>query len=97
MSKAFKALAHPMRRTILNLLKDGPKASGDFAVVFDVSWPTVTSHLNVLKEAELVSTERRGNSVVYSLNASVLEEVALGLFDLIGRAEAQEKAKKDLT
>lgn len=97
MSKAFKALAHPMRRTILNLLKDGPKASGDFAEVFDVSWPTVTSHLNVLKEAELVSTERRGNSVVYSLNASVLEEVALGLFDLIGRAEAQEKAKKDLT
>lgn len=87
MSNAFKALAHPMRRAILNILKDGPKASGDFADAFDVSWPTVTSHLNVLKEAELVSTERRGNSVIYSLNASILEEVALGLFDLIGRPQ----------
>lgn len=88
MSSAFKALSHPMRREILNLLKEGPKASGDFADAFDVSWPTVTSHLNVLKDADLVTTERQGTSIVYQLNASVLEEVALGLFDLIGRPQS---------
>tara|TARA_B100000678_G_scaffold290765_1_gene304696 strand:+ start:19443 stop:19733 length:291 start_codon:yes stop_codon:yes gene_type:complete len=93
MSSAFKALSHPMRREILNRLKNGPMTSGDFADAFDVSWPTVTSHLKVLKEADLVSSDRQGTSIVYRLNTSVLEEVALGLFDLIGRhpgAEEQE-------
>lgn len=91
----FKALSHPLRREILNLLKQGPKASGDFADVFDVSWPTVTSHLNVLRDADLVTTERRGTSIVYQLNASVLEEAALGLFDLIGKPQGSAATGKE--
>lgn len=97
MSNVFKALSHPVRREILNLLKQGPKASGDFADAFDVSWPTVTSHLNVLKEADLVTTERQGTSIVYQLNASVLEEAALGLFDLIGKPQTQATTRKGTT
>tara|TARA_B100000676_G_C17347597_1_gene469277 strand:- start:2 stop:301 length:300 start_codon:yes stop_codon:yes gene_type:complete len=97
MSNAFKALAHPTRREILNLLKSGPKTSGDLTDAFQVSWPTISNHLNTLKEAELVSADREGTSIRYSLNASVLEEVALGLFDLIGRGvDAKETGEKKL-
>ncbi len=93
MSNAFKALSHPTRREILNLLKSGPKTSGDLTEAFQVSWPTISNHLNTLKDASLVTADREGTSIVYSLNASVLEEVALGLFDLIGHAPAVPKKK----
>ncbi len=86
MSNAFKALSHPTRREILNQLKVGPKSSGELLEAFQVSWPTISNHLGILKEADLISVARHGTSMIYELNASVLEEVALGLFDLIGRA-----------
>lgn len=94
MTNAFKALSHPLRREILELLKSGPKASGDFADAFDVSWPTVTSHLNVLRDADLVSTQKQGTSVIYKLNTSVLEDVALSLFGLIGKTGAPEPTEE---
>ena len=94
MSNAFKALSHPTRRELLNQLKSGPKQSGQLMEAFEVSWPTISNHLGILKDADLISVERQGTSMVYRLNASVLEEVALGLFDLIGRGQetgAQER------
>jgi DNA-binding transcriptional ArsR family regulator len=54
----FKALAHPVRRRIVAMLRNGPLSSGDIADAFDMAWPSVTGHLNALKEASLVETER---------------------------------------
>lgn len=70
----FEALSHPVRRKILSLLKAGPRTAGDLAEAFDLSKPTMSVHFNKLKGADLVSVERRGTSLVYSLNMSVLEE-----------------------
>ena len=81
----FKALAHPARRKIMDLLKHGPMTSGDLASVFDAAWPTITRHLTVLKDADLISAERQGNSILYRANASVLEGAVAALLALMGR------------
>lgn len=70
----FKALADPTRREILRLLRSGPKASGDIAQSFDSAWPTISRHLAVLRDAELVSTERNGSTVMYELNTTVFQD-----------------------
>lgn len=70
----FKALADPTRREILRLLRSGPKASGDLAQSFDSAWPTISRHLAVLRDAELVSTERSGSTVMYELNTTVFQD-----------------------
>jgi ArsR family transcriptional regulator len=70
----FKALADPTRREILRLLRGGPKSSGEIAQSFDSAWPTISRHLSVLKEAELVSTERDGSSVMYELDTTVFQD-----------------------
>ena len=51
MNTVFKALSHPVRRRIIDMLREGPKASGDIAAAFDMAWPTVTGHLTALKDA----------------------------------------------
>jgi DNA-binding transcriptional ArsR family regulator len=70
----FKALADPTRREILRLLRSGPKSSGDIAQSFDSAWPTISRHLAVLKDAELVTTERTGSTVMYELDTTVFQE-----------------------
>lgn len=74
MNTLFKALSHPVRRKIVSMLQDGPLPSGDIAAAFDMAWPSVTGHLNALKEAGLIEPERDGNSIRYRLNISALEE-----------------------
>ena len=74
MNQVFKALAHPARRKIVAMLKDGPMSSGDIADAFDMAWPSVTGHLAALKDAGLIESERKGNSVRYRLNISAAEE-----------------------
>ena len=64
MNEVFKALSHPVRRRIIAMLRAGPRASGDIAAQFDMAWPTVTGHLNALKDAGLVETERDGASIL---------------------------------
>lgn len=81
----FEALSHPVRRKVLALLKAGPKSAGDLADYFDISRPTLSVHFNKLKDAELVSVERRGTSLIYHLNTSVLEDALAGIFDLTER------------
>lgn len=90
MNSVFKALAHPARRKMLAMLRDGPKSSGDVAAAFDMAWPTVTGHLTALKEGGLVETERQGTSVLYRLNISAAEEALAFLLEISGAgAEAR--------
>ncbi len=81
MNDLFKALSHPVRRRIIDMLRKGPLTSGEIAEAFDLSWPTVTGHLNALKAANLVAPERHGTSIRYRLEISAVEE---GLAFMLG-------------
>jgi ArsR family transcriptional regulator, arsenate/arsenite/antimonite-responsive transcriptional repressor len=72
---AFRALADPTRREILRLLRDGSKTSGEIAEHFASSWPTVSRHLAVLRDAGLILSERNGQQIVYELNTTVFQDV----------------------
>ncbi len=88
-NKVFKALSHADRRALLDLLKAGPRSAGELAEQFEVSWPTISRHLSVLKEAELVSVERQGTTLIYSITTSVVEDAAAALLALIGKGDAK--------
>ena len=81
---SLRALADPIRRDILNLLKSGRLSAGDIAGHFDVTNASVSRHLSVLKEADLIRDTREGKFIYYDLNASVLEELMLWIADLKG-------------
>ncbi len=83
----LKALADPIRREILNLLKEGKMSAGDIGDHFDVTGASISRHLSVLKEADLIRDTREGKFIYYELNASVLEEIMLWITDLKGDAE----------
>jgi len=70
----FKALADPTRREILRLLRSGPKSSGEIAEQFSSAWPTISRHLSILREADLVSAERNGLNIVYELDTTVFQD-----------------------
>ena len=74
LNTVFDALSHPVRREILRLLRKGPKSAGELAEHFDLAKPTLSAHFAKLRDAELVSVERQGNSLIYHLNMSILEE-----------------------
>ncbi len=71
----FKALSDPTRRAILDALKDGAKTAGEIGSRFEMTGATVSHHLSVLKEAGLISDERKGKFIYYELNLSVLDEI----------------------
>ena len=79
MNDVFRALSDPTRREILELLRSGPRSSGEIAEKFSTSWATISRHLSVLKDAELILAERNGQHVVYELNTTVFQEVVEGL------------------
>jgi DNA-binding transcriptional ArsR family regulator len=85
MNLLFKALSHPVRRRIIAMLRFGPLASGDIAARFDMAWPTVTGHLNLLKDAGLVEVERSGTSMRYRVNISAIEEALAFLMDMTAK------------
>lgn len=93
MSDVFDALAHPVRRQILKMLRKKPMSAGDIAEAFDLAKPTLSGHFAVLKAADLVSTERRGTSIIYRIKMSVLEEAAAGLMELAGVKRGKERAE----
>ena len=84
MNTLFKALSHPVRRRIVAMLRKGPMASGDIAAAFDMRWPTITGHLNALKEAGLVSPGREGQTIRYRLEISAVEEAMAFLMEIAG-------------
>jgi DNA-binding transcriptional ArsR family regulator len=84
MSDVFDALAHPVRRKVLKLLRKRAMSAGELAEAFDLAKPTLSGHFAVLKAADLVTTERRGTTILYRINMSVLEEAIAALMDLAG-------------
>lgn len=98
MSSVFKALSDPTRRRVLELLRDGPQSAGDLAAKFDVSKPTMSAHFGVLREANLVISEKQGKSVIYHLQLSVLEDALLGFAQIFGLGApdaADQKSSKN--
>ncbi|MEO6063375.1 MAG: autorepressor SdpR family transcription factor [Thermoflexales bacterium] len=93
LNRTLKALTDPTRREILRMLGKGDMNAGDIAAGFDLSLPSVSHHLSVLKNAELVGAERRGQNIVYSLNATVAQETVaavMALFKVGATARAKE-------
>lgn len=84
LQNTLKALADPIRREILNLLKSGRMSAGDISSHFPVTDASISRHLSVLKEADLIRDTREGKFIYYDLNASVLEEIMLWITDLKG-------------
>lgn len=82
--ETFKALSDPARRQILELLKIGPLSAGDIASHFEMTGATISYHLKILKQADLVFESREKNFIYYQLNATVLEEILLWLSNLKG-------------
>ncbi|QGP91321.1 Transcriptional repressor SdpR [Neomoorella glycerini] len=90
----FKALGDDTRREILRRLARGDMAAGEIAAAFDLSWPTISHHLNVLKEAGLVQDEKKGQYVIYSLNTTVFQDITGWLFDMLGIITERQPARK---
>ena len=84
MASVFKALADPTRRRVLTLLRNQPRSAGELADQFEVSRPTMSAHFTVLKEAGLITSEKNGKTVTYSINLSVLEEALLAFTQSFG-------------
>ena len=76
------------------LLRQGPKSSGELAEAFDAAWPTVTRHLNVLKDADLITAERHGTSIIYRTNTSVVEDAVSALMGMIGKDNGDDDMKE---
>ena len=91
--EGFKALADPTRRRILELLRDGDLTAGELAEHFDISKPSLSHHLATLKSAGLVSDERRGQNIVYSVNLTVFQELMKWFYDcgLVKGDDSNEK------
>ena len=87
----LRALADPVRRDILNILKGGRMSAGDISNHFPITAAAISRHLSVLKEADLIRDSREGKFIFYELNASVLEEIMLWITDLKGDADHDEK------
>ncbi len=75
MTLLFKALNDPTRRAILDMLRTGPLTAGDIAERFNVSKPTISHHLDLLRQAELVTSHKQGLFVTYSLSTTVLDDL----------------------
>lgn len=82
MGDAFKALADPTRRRILELLAQGDLTAGEIAAQFAMTKPSLSHHLNILKTAGLVSDQRSGQNIVYSVNLTVFQELLKWFYDV---------------
>ena len=94
LQQTIKALADPIRRDILNMLKGGRLAAGEISERFPVTAASISRHLSVLKEADLIRDHREGKFIYYELNASVLEEIMLWITDLKGDTDNESNNQK---
>lgn len=90
MNNTFKALADPTRREILRMLSEKNLSAGDIAKAFKISKPSISHHLNILKNAELISGERDGQNIIYSVNASVMQELIQELMEMFQIGEEED-------
>jgi ArsR family transcriptional regulator, arsenate/arsenite/antimonite-responsive transcriptional repressor len=87
MDDTIRALADPTRREILRVLRKGDLSAGDIAARFDMTAPSISHHLNVLKDAGLVSAERDGRHIIYSLNSTTLQDLMTELMEFVNAKE----------
>ena len=85
MSKVFKALSDETRREILKLLSKKDMSAGEISEHFNMSKPSISKHLEILIEAELISSERKGQFIIYSINTSVIQEVLGNFLSLLSK------------
>ncbi len=90
-AETFKALSDPVRREILEILKQGPMSAGEIGSHFDMTGATISYHLKVLKQADLVFETREKNYIYYQLNTTVLEEILLWISELKGGDDHAER------
>ncbi|HSM38111.1 MAG TPA: autorepressor SdpR family transcription factor [Candidatus Limnocylindrales bacterium] len=81
MNDVYRALSDPTRRRILAMLRRTDMTAGELQAKFVQSWPTISAHLKVLREADLVQADRRGTTITYHLNVSLLEDAMRALMD----------------
>lgn len=89
--EVFRALSDPTRREVLALLRKGSLSAGEIAERFPLTKGSLSHHFNVLKSADLVRTERRGQRIVYSLNTTVFEDVMGMMLSLFGEKDGGAK------
>jgi DNA-binding transcriptional ArsR family regulator len=85
MNTVFRALADPTRRKILDLLREKPRTSGEIAAAFPATWPTISRHLAVLREAGLIIAAREGQHIRYELDSSVVQDLVQHLLGWLGK------------
>lgn len=93
-NKAFRALADPTRREILRLLRRGERTAGDLAQRFDMTKPTMSHHFSVLKDADLLTSRRDGQTIWYSLNTTVVQDLMAWAMDLIGDGKGNRQKEE---
>ena len=94
MNKLFKALGDPTRRQILELLKDKDMTAGEIADKFNISKPSISYHLDLLRQGDLVISEKKGQYVYYSINTTVLDDMVTWFYSLIKNKMKNEKKDK---
>ena len=98
-SNAFKALADPTRREILRLLRQGEMTAGYLAERFDMTKPTMSHHFSVLKDADLLTSRRDGQTIWYALNTTVVQDLMAWAMNLMGgndeKGETRTQQKDD--
>ncbi len=82
MDAIFKALNDKTRRDIIDLLRERDRSAGEIADAFDMSKPSISHHLDILRQADLVTSEKQGQFVIYSLNTTILEDVLTWVLSL---------------
>lgn len=87
MGDVWKALADPTRRKILEMLRKGDMNAGEIAEQFEFSKPTISNHLNVLKEADLVDFRKKGQNIIYSINTSVFQDIMTAIAGFAKKGE----------
>ena len=91
LQQTTRAIADPTRREILNLLKKGRMSAGDIVAHFNITGASISRHLSILKEADLVRDEREGQFIFYELNTSVLEDIMCWIATLKGDDKNDQK------
>lgn len=94
MNDVFKALADPTRRRILELLSEKDLSAGEIADYFQISKPSISHHLNILKNVSLIMDERHGQLIIYSLNTTVFQDVVKWFYDFTTKTNIPKEDTK---
>ena len=94
MNDVFKALSDSTRRKILELLAKRDMNAGEIADYFNIRKPSISHHLSILKNADLICDERKGQNIVYSLNTTVFQDVVRWFFDITKSDGEEEKSNE---